>query len=133
MISRMAFILVLAAGMLMSLSGTALAVTGIAGSGSAGVAQYSDAGGRGGGTPDPSGDEGGVAPGSADQGEVLGSPDAGGNAHKASQVTVAQGGGGTGTRLPFTGFLAIPLLAAGVGLLLTGRILRRRLPSPAAI
>lgn len=133
----MTFIVVLAAGMLLSMSGTALAVTGTAGSGSAGVAQYSDAQGRGGGgATDPPGDEGGGAPGSAEKGEVRGSSGAGGDSHKATQVTVAQGGsgdGGTGTRLPFTGFLAIPLLAAGAGLLLTGRILRRRLASPAAI
>jgi hypothetical protein len=45
--------------------------------------------------------------------EATGSPD-------------APSGGGSGSSLPFTGMLAIPVLLAGVGLLGAGLVLRRR-------
>jgi hypothetical protein len=54
-----------------------------------------------------------------DQGEVLG----GGGSGDAAAPT---GGGGGGEALPFTGFLAIPLLVLGSALLLTGVVMRRR-------
>ena len=39
---------------------------------------------------------------------------------------------GSGSNLPFTGFLAIPLLVLGAGMLVGGVALRRRSPQPAA-
>jgi hypothetical protein len=53
------------------------------------------------------------------QDEVLG----GGGSGDAAAPT---GGGGGGEALPFTGFLAIPLLVLGSALLLTGVVMRRR-------
>lgn len=50
----------------------------------------------------------------------------------ASSKAVGGGGGGTtGGNLPFTGFLAIPVLLVGAALLLVGYGLRRRAPSVA--
>ena len=40
-------------------------------------------------------------------------------------------GAGSGSNLPFTGFLAIPLLLLGAGMLVGGVVLRRRSPQPA--
>jgi hypothetical protein len=57
--------------------------------------------------------------------------DDGGSSPGASAGTTASGGGGS-SRLPFTGFVAIPLLVAGAGLLIVGVGLRRRTPRTAA-
>lgn len=100
--------------MLMSMSGTTLAVTGMSGSGSAGTAQYL--------TPQTNpapGDEGTTTP---DTGTVLGSKPGGGNPQTDTQARVTQ----DAASLPFTGFLAIPLLLGGAALLSVGLFLRRR-------
>jgi len=122
--TRTAYILVLATAMLMSLSGTSLAVTGISGSGSVGIAQYVGAPGESGDAP--AGDKGGNAPAGDEGGNApvsLGNPNPGGSdVQAASQDSVSQAGSGT---LPFTGFLVIPLLVAGGVLLSAGLLLRR--------
>lgn len=65
-------------------------------------------------------------------GDVLGNRSVGGDGGNPpdgsppNTPTVAAGGSGGGSSLPFTGFLAIPLLAAGSALLLGGIALRRR-------
>jgi hypothetical protein len=106
--SRLALTLVLALGLLMSMTGATLAISGIADSGNAGVAQYDDLGGT---------DE--------DLGPTTQSDDANGDdgdvPQEVEQVS-AQGGDGS---LPFTGFLAIPLLIGGVVLTATGAVMRR--------
>ncbi|HEY1360127.1 MAG TPA: hypothetical protein VGF21_17645 [Thermoleophilaceae bacterium] len=73
--------------------------------------------------PQQNQDQSGVAGKSGD--------DDGGSSPGASAGTTASGGGGS-SRLPFTGFVAIPLLVAGAGLLIVGVGLRRRTPRTAA-
>ena len=99
---RIAVALVLAIGLLASGTGATLAV--ISESGSAATVQYPDL------KPKES-----VNPG------VLGS-DPGGGAAVQEEQQVATGG----SELPFTGFLAIPLLVMGVAFLVTGGVLRSR-------
>ena len=99
---RIAVALVLAMGLLTSGTGATLAV--ISESGSAAQVQYPDL------KPKESIDPG-----------VLGS-DPGGNGAVQEEQQVATGG----SELPFTGFLAIPLLVVGVVFLVTGGVLRSR-------
>jgi hypothetical protein len=99
---RVAVALVLAIGLLTSGTGATLAV--ISESDSAAQVQYPEL------KPKET-----VNPG------VLGSEPGGGAAVQEEQQ-VATGG----SELPFTGFLAIPLLVVGVGFLVTGGVLRSR-------
>lgn len=102
---RIAVAFILAMGLLTSGTGATLAV--ISESGSAAQVQYPDL------KPKENVDPG-----------VLGS-DPGGNAGVQEEEQVATGG----SELPFTGFLAIPLLVVGVGFLVTGGVLRSRASS----
>jgi len=114
--SRLAILSMLVAGMLLSTTGAGLAVTSL-GSNDASVAQYGgDKGANGGG--------GGTNNG-GDNGDVLGASDQGTEVQPARQVETGAGSG----QLPFTGFLAIPVLLGGVALLSTGIVLRRRTAS----
>jgi hypothetical protein len=101
---RIAVALVLAMGLLTSGTGATLAV--ISESGSAAQVQYPDL------KPKES-----VNPG------VLGSDPGGGGSAVQEEQQVASGGG---SELPFTGFLAIPLLVVGVVFLVAGGMLRSR-------
>jgi hypothetical protein len=102
--SRLALTTLLLIGVLMAFSGIAVAT------GDGGSAQYGDNAGRA--------QYGNVAPVPGD-----GVGDGVGVAQADEQVGVADGGGS----LPFTGFLAIPLIALGAVLAVTGTVLRRRL------
>lgn len=112
---RIAVVFVLALGLLMSGSGATLAV--ISDSGSASEVQYPD-------LTEPKGDEA--------VGDVLGEEQSGGNDQGGGRESVpvqeerqvASSGGGQD--LPFTGFLAIPLLIVGVLLLVAGGVMRTR-------
>ena len=104
--SRLALTLVLALGVMMSGTGATIAITGASDNQSAATAQY--------------GDEEGTQQGG---GDLAGQEQGGGNAQPTEQVA-AQGGSGS---LPFTGFVAIPLLVGGVALAGTGAVLRRRI------
>jgi hypothetical protein len=111
--SRLAILAMLVVGMLMSGTGAGLAVQGFGNAGDdASQAQYPP----------------------KDKSDVLGEEDAGGNlpdneeavenavqedAQVAQQVQA-------GDSLPFTGFVAIPVLVGGVALLAGGLVLRRR-------
>ena len=102
---RIAVAFVLAIGLLTSGTGATLAV--ISESGSAAQVQYPD-----------------LKPKETIKPDVLGSDEPSGGASSIQEEKqVASGGGG---ELPFTGFLAIPLLIAGVALLVAGGFMRSR-------
>jgi hypothetical protein len=117
--SRLALTLVLVAGFMLSTTGATLAISGSSGSGSAAENQYVS----------PAKEEGGNhgVKGAHDEGKTLNGPGPG--AAKAEvqpaaaeqQAVVADESSGT---LPFTGFLAIPLLIIGVGLIGFGAMMR---------
>ena len=102
---RIAVAFVLAMGLLSSGTGATLAV--ISESGSAAQVQYPD-----------------LKPNKTVKPNVLGSdePTAGGATIQEEQQVASSGGG----ELPFTGFLAIPLLIVGVLFLVAGGVLRSR-------
>jgi hypothetical protein len=102
---RIAVAFVLAIGLLTSGTGATLAV--ISESGSAAQVQYPD-----------------LKPKDTVKPDVLGSdtPSATGASVQEEQQVASSGGG----ELPFTGFLAIPLLLVGVGCLIGGGVMRSR-------
>jgi hypothetical protein len=108
--SRLAITAMLVVGVLMSGTGAGLAVSGISGSGSAGTAQYG---------PTQS-----VLPtteSNVPTSEVLGTETT--NTTTAAQTTRQLE---SGKSLPFTGYLAIPVLLLGLALLTIGIVMRRR-------
>ncbi len=110
--SRLAITMILALGILMSLGGAGLDVSGLGESSDDAVdVQYFN-------DPDDSSE-------SSSSSETLGDPsDPGdpGDVDAAGQESSGTGGGD----LPFTGFAAIPVLIGGVALLGSGFVLRRR-------
>jgi hypothetical protein len=106
--SRLALTLVLVLGLMMTGTGATIAITGASDDGNAGVAQYSEGTEQGGGNNLAGKEQGGGTPEEATQ---------------PAQQVAAQGGSGS---LPFTGFVAIPLLVGGAALAGTGAVLRRR-------
>lgn len=106
--SRLALTLMIALGLMMGTTGATLAITGSSGSGSAAQSQYDQV------LPDTQ-DEAPVADTLGDTGD--------GGAPPTEQVEVASDEGGS---LPFTGFVAIPLLIGGVALFGAGAVLRRK-------
>jgi hypothetical protein len=127
--SRLAIVGMLVVGMLASTTGAGLAITGFTGN-DASVAQYGTqnvtpppSGEVKGGTQEhhptgPSGTVGGAGGGSPTTAPAETTP-----LQPSRQVETGAGGGG---QLPFTGFLAIPVLIVGLVLLTTGLVLRRR-------
>jgi hypothetical protein len=113
--SRLAVLAMLVAGLMLSTTGAGLAISGATGN-DASVAQYkgNDNGGDVLGEDDSNSPGGGVA-GEENNG-------GGNDVQPAQQV---ESGAGSG-ELPFTGFLAIPVLVGGVALLGTGLVLRKR-------
>lgn len=112
--SRLAVTTVLALGLLMSGTGATLAVSGLSDSGSAGSAQYPNNNS----VPDS-------VLGTQDEGSAGDtSPTAGDTSPVQATRQVSSGDDGS---LPFTGFLAIPVLIGGVGMLGAGIAMRRRL------
>jgi hypothetical protein len=124
--SRLAILTMLVSGMVLSTTGVGLAIDGASSHNSASVAQYATP------TPTPTGTDngGGVlgegnsnSPGGGGPQENSGGGGGGGGGvQPARQV---ESGAGSGS-LPFTGFLAIPVLLGGVFLLSAGLVLRRR-------
>jgi hypothetical protein len=144
--SRIAMLGLLVGGMLMSGTGATLAVSGVSSSGSAGTAQYTSPPPATTQTAQPG--QPGVAPPTGttqgrpiDQAQVLdqaevkprgGQAQPGGDDRVAPetaqvnrQVEAGATGGGS-DELPFTGFAAIPILLAGVAMMASGLVLRRR-------
>lgn len=132
--SRLAMVLVLALGVFMSGTGATLAVSGTSGSGSASSAQYpelpeekpieqSHECGEGGSGSGESGEN--CAPEkTCEEQEASGEIATGTCTQETRQVSSSSSGS-----LPFTGFLAIPVLIIGVGLLGAGVAMRLRLRS----
>jgi hypothetical protein len=94
---------------MMSGTGATIAITGASDNGSAGVAQY--------GLGNEEEENGNLA------GAQQGGGGGGGDDTQPAQQVAAQGDSGS---LPFTGFVAIPLLIGGVALAGTGLVLRRK-------
>jgi hypothetical protein len=120
--SRLAILLMLVFGVTLSTAGAGMAVSNIGGN-DASVAEYGS-----GDTP------GGETPGGDTGGDVLGEEDTGNGGDTAGEEAgnglqpsrQVEAGANGGDQLPFTGFLAIPILIGGVALLATGLVLRRR-------
>ncbi len=117
--SRLSITAALVAGLLMCSSGVALGISGISSSGSAGAAQY-------------------LQPGQTVEGEQI--PPTTTNSTTPPTISTPptrdvapdqiqpgkQEASSPIREIPFTGFLAIPVLVIGVGLLAAGFVLRRR-------
>jgi len=103
--------MILALGILMSLSGAGLAVSGLGESGDASTAQYFDNPGN---------------PSDSSSSSRLSDTSDSANVQPAAQESSGSGDSGNGKELPFTGFAAIPVLIGGLGLLCSGFVLRRR-------
>lgn len=116
--SRLALTLVVATGFAFSTTGATLAITGSSGSGNAAQSQYQDV--------LPADVEGGEtdAVNGGNQPTLLGGDREGASpqASAPEQIAVTSDSGS----LPFTGFLAIPLLLIGIGLMSLGAILHRK-------
>ena len=134
--SRLAITAALVAGLLMSSTGVALGISGISASGSAGDVEYVTPGQT---TPQgnvpatntpsstpstPSGPPENATPPEGTPPSIATPPRGAG---APSEVLAAEQSSSSPAReIPFTGFLAIPVLIIGVALLGTGLILRRR-------
>lgn len=113
--SRLALTMVIAAGFMLSTTGATLAITGASGSGSAAQNQYKHV--------LPAQEEGGNQGTKGQSLESESSPETETQPVAAEQVAVTSSSSG---ELPFTGFLAIPLLIVGAGLLAIGAFLRKK-------
>jgi hypothetical protein len=120
--SRLAILSMLVFGMLLSTTGAGLAVSGVAGESDAGVAQY--------GTSAPTPTGGGNVLGDEDSGnnDVLPEQSSGGKSpsNAVQPARQVEAGTNTNSKLPFTGFAAVPILLGGIALLSAGLVLRRR-------
>jgi hypothetical protein len=126
--SRLALVLVLALGVFVSGTGATLALSGSSSSGSASSAQYpetcheEEASGKR--------EQGSCSPERTCHEEEAANERSPGSCSNVPQETrqISSGGGGS---LPFTGFLAIPVLIVGIGLLGAGVAMRLRMRSGA--
>ena len=120
--SRIGIVATLVVGMLLSTAGAGLAIDGIASSSdNAGVAQYGHKPGK----PNSGGGEVLGEDESSGGGNQGTSPEQGSGPELQPSRQVESGAQGSGGQLPFTGFLAIPVLLGGIALLTTGLVLRR--------
>jgi len=136
--SRLALTCLLVAGFMLSTTGATLAITGSSGSGSAASNQYEQPRNEEGGNQGTKGVEesGGKCTEGGGNGGGNGAGNNGKNCNEpattlAPEVEVApapaaeqQAVVSSGSSLPFTGFVAIPLLVIGVGMILVGATLR---------
>ena len=142
--SRLALTSILVLGLMMTGTGATLGVTGLAGGGDSATSEYvapnnsnggqvlseNESGGNGnsgdnGGSQNGTGDGGAVGGESQSSGDAQGSGNGSASGQRSATRANEQVSQTGGDELPFTGFVAIPLLLAGVGLLGTGAALRR--------
>lgn len=121
--SRLVILSMLVLGMLLSTAGAGLAVSGLADQNDASEVQY--------GTSTPTG--GGNVLGDEDSGSNVapaenngGSSPSGGSGNDVQPARQVEAGDTTTSKLPFTGFAAVPVLLGGIALLSAGLVLRRR-------
>ena len=123
--SRFALLSMIVVGLMMSTTGVGLAISGSSGQGSAADNNYYQ-------VPTSTGTTGGnqTVAGQEENGDTPGENPSSGNspagADQGTQAAQQTEAASSGKGLPFTGFLAIPLLIGGVGLLGTGSVLRRK-------
>jgi len=110
--SRIAITMILALGILMSLGGAGLAVSGLGGSGDASNVQYSN-------------DSGGSGGSGSSNTTTLSDPGDSSDPADVQPAAQEESSGDDG-ELAFTGFAAIPVLIGGLALLSSGFVLRRR-------
>jgi hypothetical protein len=138
--SRLAMMLVIAAGFMLSTTGAGLAISASSSSGSAAESQYTPAGEHSGHHSENQGVKGANTKGGnecTDNGSNGGNAGGGGNSgangsncNEPAEVEVApapaeqQAVVSSGSSLPFTGFVAIPLLIIGVLMVVGGAMLR---------
>jgi len=118
--SRLAILSMLVTGMLLSTAGAGLAIDGVTGTNNASVAAYDNGDNRG----DVLGEDNSKSPSGGVAGEENSSSPTPTTTNVQPTRQVEAGAGSNS--LPFTGFLAIPVLLGGVALLGTGLVLRRR-------
>jgi hypothetical protein len=130
--SRVALVAVLALGVFMSGTGATLAVSGFANTGSASSAQYPEGshhGKKGHHVVEAANENGSTTGCTAGSGSGSGSGDMSGNCAEPTVETQAVeqvAVNGSDSSLPFTGFVAIPVLLVGLGLLGAGVLMRLR-------
>jgi hypothetical protein len=118
--SRLAILMMLVLGMLLSTAGAGMAISTISSGDSASIAQYPD---------NDADDDAGDVRGEEDFGGGVGGgdDDAPAGAEDVQPTRQAEAGAqGEEDQLPFTGFAAIPVLLGGVALLTGGLVLRKR-------
>jgi hypothetical protein len=118
--SRLALTLVLVAGFMLSTTGATLAISGSSGSGSAATNQYVPPGGENGQHPEQGVKGTNTKGGNTNNNTLQPSPEVEVAPATAEQQAVVS----NGSSLPFTGFLAIPLLVIGLGLIAVGAVIR---------
>jgi hypothetical protein len=123
--SRLAILLTLVLGLMLSTTGAGLALQGQGPSNDAAQSQYNP-GGDVGGEEDEQEEPDRDVLGEEDENPPADEPGGGGTApeQESRQVEAGSDGG----ELPFTGFAAIPILLVGIALLGTGLVLRRQRP-----
>lgn len=119
--SRLVLVTMIVAGLMMSMTGATLAISGSSGDGNAAQRAYEDD------TVAGQDQGGGGADDTVGGNEVAGQDNGAGSTPEDAQEVqqAAASGDGDGT-LPFTGLLAVPLMIGGVALLGTGAMLRRK-------
>jgi hypothetical protein len=122
--SRIVILSMLVLGMLLSTAGAGLAVSGLAGQDNASTAQYGTSTPTGGGDVLGDEDSGNNVLPEDNNGGGNTSPEGNGNAVQPARQVEA--GANTNSKLPFTGFAAVPVLLGGIALLSAGLVLRRR-------
>jgi hypothetical protein len=120
--SRLSITAALVAGILMSFSGVALGISGISASGSASTAQYLQPGQTPAGEQVPNG----TTPNSTPSGPSTISSPGNESSTPGAVQGVKQQASSPVREIPFTGFLAIPVLVIGMALLVAGTLLRRK-------